>query len=248
MSSAGRVFIVTGAGSGIGRKCAELLLQGGASVVALDLHVSEPLADSYAVSGRLTFIEGDASDADMVRATIERAVAAFGRLDGAINAAGITGSLRPILEQDDDGLDRLMAVNIKGVFLATKYEAAAMRGSGGGAIVNIASVYAKGSHENMVLYGATKHAVAGFTMGAAVELAKYSIRVNAVAPGPILTPFIGQITPKIEQAVVRGIPQQRIGEPAEVAHAALWLCSAEATYITGALLTIDGGQSAKLSG
>lgn len=183
-----------------------------------------------------------------MRAAVNGAFGHFGRLDIAINCAGITGSLLPLVEQSDEALDRLFAVNVRGIFLAMKMEMEAFKKTGGGAIVNLASVYARGAHENFGLYGSTKHAVVGLTQSAAVEYSKYNVRVNAVAPGPILTPFIGEITPAIEEAVVRGIPQRRIGGPEEVARAVLWLASDEASYVTRATLAVDGGQSARLAG
>lgn len=227
----------------MGRRCAELLAEAGACVTLLDLHVPEALRGIENISA----IEGDVSDGESIRAAIEIALQ-NGRLDAAINAAGMTGTLGPILAQHDDAMDQLLSVNVRGMFLAMKYEALAMMRAGGGAIVNFASVYSNALHANMVLYGASKHAVAGLTKGAAVEFAEHGIRVNAVAPGPILTPFIGEITPEIENSVVAGIPQSRIGEPDEVASAALWLISDAASYITGSIINIDGGQSAKLSG
>lgn len=241
-----RNIFITGGASGMGLATARQLLAEGARVVVLDRNDAAPLLEEH--GERVRTIIGDAGNAnDLVRA-LEILRGDFGKLDGAVNAAGITGALAPILDQSDDAMDALLRINVAGVFLALKHEAALMRETGGGAIVNYASVYSKGSHPNMTLYGATKHAVVGLTEGAAVEFAEFGIRVNAVAPGPILTPFIGTITPEIEDSVVRGIPQRRIGSPEEVSGATAWLLSDEASYVTGATLTIDGGQSARLSG
>lgn len=248
MGFSGKTAFITGAGSGMGLRCAELLLDAGACVAAFDIAPSRELEARDGGERRLLSIAGDASDGTALGEAIDRTIAQFGRLDIAINAAGITGRLAPLLEQDDDAFDRTLAVNVRGMFLAMKYEATALRRFGGGAIVNFASVYAKGAHENMVLYGATKHAVVGLTEGAAVEFARHDIRVNAVAPGPILTPFIGEVTPEIEEVVIRGIPQRRIGKPEEVARAVLWLCSDEASYVTGSTVTVDGGMAARLAG
>ena len=246
MSFENRTIFVTGGASGMGLETTRILLKRGANVAIFDrVDVSEQFAD---MGNRVITIVGDTSNADDLRAALKRTTDTFGHLHHAVNAAGITGSLGPILEQSDDAMDALFAVNIKGIFLAMKLEAELMRQYGGGSIVNFASVYSKGSHPNMVLYGATKHAVVGLTEGAATEFAQYGIRVNAVSPGPILTPFIGEVTPDIEASVVRGIPQARIGKPDEVAKAVVWLLSEEASYITGANLTIDGGQSALLAG
>lgn len=240
--------IVTGAASGMGLRCTLKLLDLGLKVTGFDVH---PFPDEQLTSAQLANFRhflGDVSEPSDISAAVGVAVEHAGRLDRAVNAAGITGRLVSILDQEDDALDRLLAINVRGVFLSMKYEALAMRESGGGSIVNFSSVYSYAKHENMVLYGATKDAVSGLTQGAAVEFASLGIRVNAVAPGPIMTPFIGEITPEIEASVVCGIPQKRIGEPDEVASAAIWLGSGEASYVTGSVLAIDGGQSAKLSG
>lgn len=246
MKLKGRTIFVTGGASGMGRETARLLLQNGANVAVFDrTDATDQFADA---GGRAIAITGDVSSADDLRVAVKLTTDRFGQLHHAVNAAGITGKLGPILDQPDDAMDALLAINVKGMFMAMKQEAEIMRHTGGGSIVNFASVYSKGSHPNMVLYGATKHAVVGLTEGAAIEFAQYGIRVNAVAPGPILTPFIGDITPEIEASVVRGIPQARIGKPNEVAGAVVWLLSDEASYVTGANLTVDGGQSALLAG
>jgi NAD(P)-dependent dehydrogenase (short-subunit alcohol dehydrogenase family) len=247
MNFAHKTAFITGGASGIGLESAVLLLEAGANVAIMDLRLP-PTHELGAYGSRLLGIQGDVSKPSEMQDALEAVRSRFGAPHCAVNAAGITGPLKPLVDQDDEALDRLLAVNVRGIFLAMKYEALLMRDCGGGSIVNFASVYARGSHEAMILYGATKHAVVGLTEGAAVELAKHHIRINAVAPGPILTPFIGVVTPEIEQAVVRGIPQRRIGTAAEVAYAVLWLLSDEASYVTGATLNIDGGQAARLAG
>jgi len=239
--------LVTGGASGIGLRTVLRLLQADAAVTLIDLN--RPDAEGLLGNAeRLHVVAGDASDADVLRAAIAAGEERFGPLRHAVIAAGITGKLQPILDQPDDAMDALLAVNVRGTFLALRLAAERIRAAGGGGIVAFASVYAKGAHANMVLYGATKHAVVGLVEGAAVEFAQYGIRVNAVAPGPILTPFIGTITPEIEAAVIAGIPQRRIGEPDEVAGAVLWLLSDAASYVTGATIVIDGGQAARLAG
>jgi NAD(P)-dependent dehydrogenase (short-subunit alcohol dehydrogenase family) len=244
----GKVVLITGGGSGIGLRCAIRLLRAGANIAVFDLEPNNEWDQPHITDHQVLTIAGNAADATALRSAVDQVMARFGRLDLAINAAGITGQLAPILDQTDDGMDRLLAINVRGVFLSMKHEALAMMRSGGGAIVNLASVYSTGSHPKMVLYGATKHAVVGLTQGAAVEWAPHGIRVNAVAPGPIRTPFIGEVTPEIEEAVRRGIPQRRIGDPEEVASAILWLLSTDASYVTGANLSVDGGQAAMLAG
>lgn len=239
------VFI-TGAASGMGLQCALKLLSRGMKVTGFDVSPFpvERLSDEFRENYR--HVVGDVSDPAAIAGAVDAALEHGGRLDRAINAAGIVGKHAEILDHEDAALDRLLAINVRGVFLSMKYEALAMRQRGGGAIVNFSSVFALAKHESMVLYGATKNAVSGLTQGAAIEFAKHGIRVNGVAPGPILTPFIGEVTPDIENAIAAGIPQKRIGDPEEVANAAIWLSSPEASYVTGTVLVIDGGQSAKL--
>lgn len=248
MNFSGKTAFITGGASGMGLATGRKLLEGGASVTIFDLQQPVDVCALEGHAARIAFVQGDAGCAEDLRAAVRATCDRFGGLDFAVNAAGITGALKPLLDQDDDGMDRLLAVNVRGVFLAMKMEAGAMRARGGGAIVNFASVYSRGAHPNMVLYGATKHAVVGLTEGAAVEWADHGIRVNAVAPGPISTPFIGKITPEIEAAVIHGIPQKRIGRAEEVASVVLWLLSEEGSYVTGATVDIDGGQSARLAG
>lgn len=238
---------VTGAASGIGLACVQKLLAEGAAVTGFDLAPFPRGGIDRALLAGYRHIEGDVADGAALQAAVAAAVDHGGYIARAINAAGITGALGPILDQQDDGIDALLAINVRGVFLSMKCEAAAMRTSGGGAIVNLSSVFSLAKHENMALYGATKNAVSGLTQGAAVEFARHRIRVNAVAPGPIRTPFIGDITPEIEAAVTHGIPQARLGTPDEAADVALWLCGEASSYMTGAIVVVDGGQSAKLS-
>lgn len=247
MTFSGKTAFITGGASGMGLATAKCLLEAGASVAIFDLQAVDA-AGLSSDPARIAVIQGDAGSAEDLRRAVKETCSRFGGLDLAVNAAGITGALKPLMDQTDDAMDRLLAVNVRGVFVAMKIEAEAMRERGGGAIVNFASVYSRGSHPAMVLYGATKHAVVGLTEGAAVEWADHGIRVNAVAPGPILTPFIGEITPEIEAAVVGGIPQKRIGKPDEVANVVLWLLSEAGSYVTGATINIDGGQAARLAG
>ena len=244
MTIANKIAFITGGASGMGLAVARHLIEQNAHVVIFD---RDRLPGDLTSINTVMGLQGDTSRAGDVADALSAVRDRFGRLDLAINAAGITGELAPLVEQPDDGMDKLLAINVAGMFLAMKYEALLMRETGG-AIVNFGSVYGRGAHANMVLYGASKHAVSGLTQGAAVEFAQFGIRVNAVAPGPIRTPFIGTITREIEAAIGRGIPQRRIGEPDEVAGAVLWLLSDAASYVTGATIAIDGGQAALLAG
>lgn len=241
----GKHAFVTGGASGMGRESARALLAEGAQVTILDQADAAPHFTDW--SDRVLALTGDASDATAVKKAIGEGEKRFGPLSLAVNAAGIHGDLVRICDQPDDAMDRLLAVNVRGVFLAMKYEAESMRKAGGGAIVNFASVFSQGAMSSLVLYGSTKHAVVGLTQGAAVEFAEYGIRVNAISPGPIYTPFLGVLTPEAEQAVGRSIPQGRIGRPDEISGGVAWLLSEQASYVTGANLVVDGGQAVKLS-
>jgi NAD(P)-dependent dehydrogenase (short-subunit alcohol dehydrogenase family) len=172
----------------------------------------------------------------------------FGRLDVGINCAGISGTNTPFLDEPDDAMDRLLAINVRGVFLSMKYELLAIKAGGrGGAIVNAASIFSFRSWETFGLYSATKHAVAGLTKAVAVEMATAGIRVNAIAPGPIKTPFLGEHLDKEGEAWVSStVPMNRVGQPDDVAGVVTWLCSDDARYVTGAILPVDGGINAKM--
>ena len=182
----------------------------------------------------------DVADGASVERLVATAVETYGRLDAAFNNAGEGHAPRPLAELSVDDFDHTIAVILRGVFLCMKYEIPAMLASGGGAIVNMASTAGLGGAPGMGSYVAAKHGVVGLTQTAAVDYAERGIRVNALAPGPIFT------RPEMEAAQVgRWVPMQRMGRPDEVAAAAVWLCSDEASYITGVTLPIDGGKVAR---
>ena len=237
--------LVTGGNSGIGRSCAEMLLAQGANVVVLDRDSGGAQAGEGA-EARLISLKGDVKLAKDIAAAVDRVVTSFGRLDIAINCAGITGPLANIVDQADEAMNDVLAINVCGVFLSMKYELRAMLRQGAGAIVNAASVFSNRTMDAYALYIASKHAVAGLTKAAAMEVASTGIRVNAVAPGPIKTPFIGELTPAQEKAASSTVPMLRLGEPAEVAQAILWLASGQASYLTGTILSVDGGMGANV--
>jgi NAD(P)-dependent dehydrogenase (short-subunit alcohol dehydrogenase family) len=249
MSFVGKVAFVTGAASGIGLSCTRILLERGARVVGFDR--AEPAADRRDElrdgQGRLRFIRGDASSGIELKTAIDECLASLGRLDLACNCAGVTGPIGRFIEQDDGALDQTYAVNMRGVYLSMKYEAKAMAAGGAGAIVNVASEFGMRTMGGFGLYGATKFGVVGLTQMGAVELAEAGIRVNAVAPGPIKTPFIGPVDEQFEREHSLTIPQRRFGLPDEVALTMLWLASPEASYVTGAVLAVDGGQTVALT-
>jgi 3alpha(or 20beta)-hydroxysteroid dehydrogenase len=253
---AGRVALITGASRGIGLATVQALAAQGAHIVAFDLP-DAPLAEAAAQAQqhgvRFVGCEGDVASADDWRSTIAHTLAAFGRLDILINNAGISGSIGSLLDYGDEEFDRVMAVNARGVFLGLKHGAGAMKANGGGAIVNIASVSGIGGGRYTIAYTASKHAVVGMTKLAAAELAPLRIRVNAVCPSPTATEMMfsmerEQSPARDPEAVRRGmtrmIPMGRYGEPEEIAAAVLYLASDAASFITGAVLPVDGGLKA----
>ena len=239
----GKTALVTGAGSGIGRSCCQLLLSGGARMVRVDRSFASNPTES--MDDRVLSIRGDVSAPNVMREAVERCVAQFESLDLAINCAGVRGLLVPLIEQEDSGLDELYAVNVRGIFLSMKYELAHMTAQRKGSIVNVSSIMGIRSTTGFSLYSATKHAVVGITKGAALEVAQSGVRVNAVAPGAVDTPFIGRELSEAERRHSPVAPICRFATPEEIAHAILWLSSDAASYVTGEILSVDGGLSAQ---
>jgi NAD(P)-dependent dehydrogenase (short-subunit alcohol dehydrogenase family) len=187
----------------------------------------------------------DVSDAGQVAVLVERAVDEFGRLDLACNnAAGGGHPPTPLAEVDTEQFSSALAVNLFGVFAAMKYEIPAMLEAGGGAIVNLSSTAGVQAVGGLAAYVATKHGLEGLTPVAALDYAEQGIRVNAIAPGPILTDRLEQAGPAAQAQVAGAVPIGRIGRPEEIAAAVVWLCSDEAAFITGSTLLIDGGRLA----
>lgn len=239
----GKVVLVTGAGSGIGRSCTRLLLVGGARVVRVDR--SFDLDPMESKDDRVMSVQGDVSAPNVMREAVERCVARYGALDCAINSAGIKGSLVPLIEQEDGALDDLYAVNVRGIFLSMKYELTHMTAQRRGSIVNVSSIMGIRSTPGFSLYSATKHAVVGITKGAALEVAQSGVRVNAVAPGAVDTPFIGRELSEVDRQHSPVCPLYRFASAEEIAHSILWLSSDAASYVTGEILSVDGGLGAQ---
>ena len=248
---AGKTALVTGGGSGIGRAAAVAFAAAGARVVVVDIdepagHQTVALIEDAA--GTATFFAADVARARDTEAMVEAAVAAYGRLDCAFNNAGIQGDLCETTDCSEENWDRITSINLKGVWLCMKYEIAQMLRHGGGMIVNNASNFGLVGSAGMPAYSASKHGVIGLTKTAALEYAKRGVRINAVCPGPVQTPMVDKIVarqPEIVEAITAREPIGRIGQPHEVAAAVVWLCSAEASFVIGASLSIDGGYVAQ---
>lgn len=250
MDMKGKVALVTGASSGIGRCVAELYAREGASVVLSD--VNEELGQSAAKDidpkgQSAVFFKADVSQAGdcekMVRAALEK----FGRLDFACNNAGIGGEQNPTADYSIEGWQKVIGINLSGVFFSLKYEIPAMLKNGGGSIVNMASILGQVSFLGAVAYVAAKHGVVGITQNAAVEYAAQGIRVNAVGPGFISTPMIQALedNKSIYNQLVALHPLGRLGKPEEVAELVIWLSSERASFVTGAYYPVDGGYLAR---
>lgn len=189
------------------------------------------------------FIETDVTSDSSVRALIDKTVEKFDRIDTAFNNAGIEGKVAPIAETTEADFDSIINTNLKGVYLGLKYQISQMLKNGGGTIVNTASIGGVVGFPNTAIYCASKHAVIGLTKTAALELAEFSIRVNAIAPGAVQTGLLNRMSggEAAAQGVAQAIPMKRIAKPEEIADAVVWLCSSEASYLTGHTLVIDGG-------
>jgi NAD(P)-dependent dehydrogenase (short-subunit alcohol dehydrogenase family) len=246
-SLAGKAALVLGASRGIGAATARAFARAGASVVlaARDGRALEELAgDLRAAGAEAHAIPADAVDPGSVEALVRASVGRLGRLDVAFNNAGAGHLPAPLADLSVDDLDRAIAVNFRGLFVAMKHEIAAMLAGGGGAIVNMASTAGLSGARGMSAYAATKHALVGATRSAALDYASRGIRVNAVAPGPIRTDRIAALSDAQREPIVRAVPMGRIGTPDEVAATVVWLASDAASFVTGAVLAIDGGRLA----
>jgi NAD(P)-dependent dehydrogenase (short-subunit alcohol dehydrogenase family) len=246
-SLSGRVAMVTGAGGGIGREIVRALATAGARVVALDL--SGEALDAAAQALREQRLEigtlrCDVGSGDAVREAISRIVAEHGRLDIAVNNAGIEEEHTRLADGDEALFDRLMRVNVKGTWLCMKYQLLQMLLQGSGSIVNIASVAGLVGAPLQSIYAGSKHAVVGLTKSAAAEYARRNIRVNAVCPGITRTAMLERAlerAPQRAKAIDHAQPMGRVGEPQEIAQAVLWLACDAASFVTGQAMAVDGG-------
>lgn len=245
---AGKVAIVTGASRGIGAVSSRAFARAGAAVVlaSRDEQAITALARTIqAAGGQAHPVPTDVSDSLSVERMVERTLTTYGRVDVAFNNAGDAHMPARLADITAEDFDRCVRVNLGGVFLAMKYEIAAMLDGGGGAIVNMSSSAGVNGVPGMGAYAAGKHGVIGLTRTAAIDYAGSAIRVNATAPGPILTERIAALPDAVREQISRSVPMGRLGDPEEVAAAAVWLCSDQASFITGTTLPIDGARTSR---
>jgi NAD(P)-dependent dehydrogenase (short-subunit alcohol dehydrogenase family) len=245
-----KVIVITGASTGIGADAARLFAREGA-VVVLGARSEDRLAELTdeltAMGAEATYTAMDVSRADDAQRLIDSAGQHYGRLDGAFNNAGISQGGGALADIDEDTFDRVLAVNLKGVWLAMRAEIKTVLSSGSGAIVNTSSVGGLRGGQGLATYLATKHGVIGLTRGAAHDYGRYGLRVNAIAPGTTLTPMMQawyERDPEVGARLDAATPMRRGGQPMEIAQGAAWLLSDSASYVNGAVLPIDGGMTA----
>lgn len=242
-----KVVVVTGAGAGIGKACAFAFAEAGARVVAADIASSGGYETVKSIEGRggmAKFAEVDVASSASVHAVIRETLRKFGTVNYAVNNAGVEGQSADTAECSEDNWDRVIAINLKGVWNCMRYEIPPMLEQGGGAIVNMASVAGLVGFAGLPAYCASKGGVVQLTKAAALEYAERGIRINAICPGIIQTTMVDRIIgddPEKERSLVAMEPVGRMGRPEEIARTALWLCSDDASFITGHPLAVDGG-------
>jgi NAD(P)-dependent dehydrogenase (short-subunit alcohol dehydrogenase family) len=244
-----KIAIITGAGSGIGKAISLLYAGEGAKIVVSDINEkggNETVSEIKAKGGEAIFVKADTSKVDDNKNVVDQAVKQFGGLHLAVNNAGIGGPLSPTGEYPIDGWDKVIAINLSGVFYGLRYQIPAILKSGGGSIVNVASILGKVGAKGSAAYVAAKHGVIGLTEASALEYADKKIRINSIGPGYIHTPLLtNSLSDEAMNALVSLHPIGRLGTSEEVAELALWLNSDKASFVTGSYYNVDGGYLAQ---
>jgi NAD(P)-dependent dehydrogenase (short-subunit alcohol dehydrogenase family) len=243
------VILITGALTGIGRATALAFAKTGARLVVSGRRAAEGKAleiELQKLGAEAVFVQADVRHEEEVRRLIDQTVARFGRLDAAVNNAGTEGQPGPIVGQTAESYAATFDTNVLGTLLSLKHELRAMTAQKSGSIINISSTYGHRGAANASLYTASKHAVEGLTKSAALEAASSGVRVNAVAPGPTDTGMLDRFTgtPEKKAALVSGVPLGRVGKPADIAHMIVFLASDAASFVTGEIVSVNGGKSA----
>ena len=245
-----KVVLITGALTGIGRATALAFAREGAHVVISGRHddAGQALAGELnALSGSAEYIRADVRHDDDVRSLVDRTVARFGRLDVAVNNAGTEGKPGPVTEQTAESYAATFDTNVLGTVLSLKHEMRVMQAQGHGSIIHLSSTMGHKGAPGASIYTASKHAVEGLTKAAALEGAAFGVRVNAVAPGPVETEMLNRFTGNADRkaGLVAGVPLKRAGAPEEIAKAIVFLASDNASFVTGQIVSVDGGKSAQ---
>ncbi|WP_372919674.1 SDR family NAD(P)-dependent oxidoreductase [Salegentibacter sp.] len=248
MELKGKVALITGAASGIGKSTALLFAKNGASVLLTDIdeEKGKELVDEIKdAGGKAFFVKADASKPEDSEKSVEEALSHFGKLDIAVNNAGIGGEKAPVGEYEIEDWDKVIAINLSGVFYGMRYQIPAMLENGKGSIINVASILGDVGFANSAAYVAAKHGVLGLTKSAALEYSAKGVRVNSVGPAFIKTPLLDDLDKDLLDELVKAHPIGRLGEPEEVAELFMWLAGDRASFATGSYYPIDGGYLAQ---
>ncbi len=243
-----KTVIITGAASGIGKATAELFAKYGANVIVSDIQESEGetvVKEICSAGGKSLFFKTDVSKPEEMEALVNFAVKTYGKLDMAVNNAGIGGELNPIVDMSIEGWQKVISINLSSLFYGMKYQIQTMLKSGGGSIVNISSILGAVGFAGSAGYSAAKHGVIGLTQTAALEYAAHNIRINAVGPGFIDTPLLKALDDEMKHQIISLHPIGRLGKSEEIAELILWLSSDKASFVNGSYHPIDGGYLAK---